>query len=182
VSDGTYLAIVAGIQVVIVLVANGVFSAFKDRRDASIKAQEKAEDYKRQDLVADRVAAAADKLLEAQSATIQRTEEVARLAALADERTNAQLVASAEQLQKIHTLVNSDMTAARTAERDSLKLLVIALRKNDKLLDSERKEIANAEKRIDELNQILADRLAAQQIVDAQSKHDEQHDEQIDMK
>ena len=112
---------------------------------AAISARKEKRDYARQDLVAERV------------------EKVAQLAEEADRRTQA-------KLKEIHILVNSDMTAARTAERDAMKLLVVALKQvvtaNAKLEIPSPKElideIERAEHRIVELNGILADRHAAQ--------------------
>jgi len=112
---------------------------------AAISARKEKRDYARQDLVAERV------------------EKVAQLAEEADRRTQA-------KLKEIHILVNSDMTAARTAERDAMKLLVVALKQvvtaNAKLeIPSPQElidEIERAEHRIVELNGILADRHAAQ--------------------
>jgi len=112
---------------------------------AAISARKEKRDYARQDLVAERV------------------EKVARLAEEADRRTQA-------KLKEIHILVNSDMTAARTAERDAMKLLVVALKQvvtaNTKLEISSPKElideIVRAEGRISELDDILAGRHAAQ--------------------
>jgi hypothetical protein len=131
---GVSLAVIAALQLIVLAVVQAAISARKEKRD-----------YARQDLVALRV------------------EKVARLAEEADRRTQA-------KLKEIHILVNSDMTAARTAERDAMKLLVIALKQvvtaNIKLeIPSPRElieEIARAEGRILELNDILADRHAAQ--------------------
>jgi len=128
------LAVIAGVQLVILALVQAGISARKEKRD-----------YARQDLVALRV------------------ENVARLAEEADRRTQS-------KLKEIHILVNSDMTAARTAERDAMKLLVVALKQvvtaNTKLEISSPKElideIVRAEGRISELDDILADRHAAQ--------------------
>jgi hypothetical protein len=181
--ETTNIALIASGQIVLVIIVQAIVLAFKERRDAKFKKLEKEEDYARQDVVAERVAIAAKQaadaaalLLKAQKETISRTDEVARLAAEADERIHQQLVGLDEQGKKIHILVNSDMTAARTAERDSLKLLVIALKrvlsldsKSESDKDEENKEITRVEERIAELDQILADRLAAQAKVDAES-------------
>jgi hypothetical protein len=131
---GVSLAVIAALQLVVLALVQAAISARKEKRD-----------YARQDLVALRV------------------EKVARLAEEADRRTQA-------KLKEIHILVNSDMTAARTAERDAMKLLVVALKQvvtaNAKLEIPSPKElideIARAEGRILELNDILADRHAAQ--------------------
>lgn len=127
----------------------------------------------RQEEIANRVAEAAKQaadaaalLLSAQADTIKRTDEVAKMAAEADARVG-------EQLKKIHILVNSDMTAARTAERKALQRLLLELKKH--ILDPaspEQDELVRVEKRITELDEILADRLAAQHRVDAATKPD----------
>jgi hypothetical protein len=200
--EAVYIALIAVVQLVVLASVQGWISSRKDKRDretatekeerdARLQAEKEERDYARQDKVAERVAKAAQEvavvaeeaanaarlLAAAQEEAKKRTEEVARLAAEADERTHQQLVESAEQLKKIHTLVNSDMTAARTAERTATMALVLALKHTKALgLHLERtpsgaidEEIARAEKRVEELDQILADRLAAQREVDAQA-------------
>lgn len=215
------VAVIALVQLLLLTGLNGWLTNKQDRRTAELRAKEKAEDYKRQDEVAARVAqaaaqtaAAADLLVKAQAATtlaaedvakqVQDTarevtdraqllleaqtkttiaaEEVARLAVESDKRIQAGLQANLDLGQKIHILVNSDMTAARTAERDSLKLLVLALRNTLALTsqlgiitspedkDRQEKEIAEVAKRITELDQILTDRHAAQKRVEEQTK------------
>ena len=88
---------------------------------------------------------------------------------LVAQRLERRLKALDDQGKAIHVLVNSDMTAARTAERAALKLLVIAIRKTNGHTPDEQKEIQRVEERIEELDQILADRLAAQREVDAEA-------------
>lgn len=176
------IAIIAVSQILLLAIVQGAITYFTKAKEASqaitaaaaaakLRSEEKAEDWRRQDDVAARVAAAAkassdeiamraDLLLKAQQDTILRTDEVARIAAENDQKMNG-------KLDSIHTLVNSDMTAARTAERDSMKLLVLALKRIGTKSPEEQDEIVRVEKRIEELNQILADRLAAQAKVDA---------------
>jgi hypothetical protein len=192
---GLGLAAIAVIQVLAVIVLQGIIAARTERRtarikqeekdaDATLKKQEREEDYARQDLVAARVAVAAQQaadaaqlLVQAQHDTIARTDEVARLAAEAASHINTQLKAIDDQGKKIHILVNSDMTAARTNERDQTKLTLLALIRVQALSanlgipeDKAAVEaIAAAEARIAELNSILADRLAAQKRVDAEA-------------
>jgi hypothetical protein len=91
-------------------------------------------------------------------------DRVAQVAAAAD--LNAKAVTTT--LGQIHTLVNSDMTAARTAEMTAMRLLVASLRRNPDD-DETRKAIEDGVARIKELQQILADRLVAQQAADAQA-------------
>jgi hypothetical protein len=199
---GLGATLLTGVQAVVTLGIMGWITSRKEKRDAEraieaakasaeLKRIEKEEDYARQDLVAKRVADAAKEikdvankaadaaalLVQAQKDTIARTDEVARLASESDTRIAEQLHIVIEGNQKIHTLVNSDMTAARTSERDAVKLTLIALRKvqamSEKLglpvTQDELEAIATAEGRIMDLDQILADRLAAQHKVDADS-------------
>lgn len=165
------IAIIASIQIV----AIAVIQLWSKKSEAAIRSREKREDYARQDEVANRVAAAAREvseraalLVHAQAETIKRTDEVAKAAAESSELVQA-------KLREIHTLVNSDMTAARSAERDSQALLVLSIKRAHALstklgvppTQSELDELTRSEKRIDELNLILADRKAAQDRVDA---------------
>jgi cell division protein FtsI/penicillin-binding protein 2 len=166
---GSIAVAVGAAQVIGLAIISAWAASRKEKRDAERKTAERKEDYDRQDAVARKAEEAARLLVTTQQAAITRTNEVARLAAEADHRTHEQLTKLGEDTQKIHTLVNSDMTAARTAERSALKLLVIAIRKSNKLTPGEAEEITRVEKRIEELDQILADRLAAQTKVDAET-------------
>jgi hypothetical protein len=189
------LALIAVGQIALLAVITGFIASRKEKRDAEraieaakqaakLKSDEKAEDWRRQDEVAERVAVAAKQaadaallLVEAQKETIARTDEVARVQAESDKRIGDQLLAIDEQGKKIHILVNSDMTAARTNERNQTMLTVLALKRVQALSRKlglpvdvkEEESIVTAEGRIEELNQILADRLAAQHKVDAES-------------
>lgn len=178
------IAIIAGAQLLLLTVVQEILKGRKDRRDAELKRTEKQEDYARQDAVAARVDAAAKQaadaaklLVEAQTATIARTDEVARLAAESDQQIRNQLQAIDEQGKQIHILVNSDMTAARTNERDQVRLTLLALKRVQALslklgvaiADDELKAIEAAEQRIIELDAILADRHAAQMAVEAEA-------------
>lgn len=177
------IAVIASLQVLLLTIVQATLLARKERRDAELKSKEKTEDYKRQDEVAARVALAAQQaadaatlLLKAQHDTIARTDEVARLAAEVNDRVEQKLGESLEQGKKIHILVNSDMTAARTNERDQAILTLTALKHvralSEKLglpaQEDEVKLINDQEKRIQTLNAILADRLAAQKRVEAE--------------
>jgi hypothetical protein len=111
---------------------------------------------------------AAARLLAAQQASIARTDEVARLAA---ERGAAQ----SAQLRDIHVLVNSDMTAARQEALDQTRLTLLALEKLVQLdraagrepTDADLAAVDEAKVRVDELQAVLADRLAQQRILEA---------------
>jgi hypothetical protein len=176
-SGGVLIAAIATAQILLLAAMQSWAAARKDKRDAERKSLEKQEDYARQDVVAERVTTAAKQAAEAARLLVTaneeaklRTDEVARLAATSQRKTVEALAKIDEQTQKIHTLVNSDMTAARTNERDTLVRLLAALRKVDGGTPGELEELVKVEKRIEELGIILADRLAAQNVVDAQAK------------
>jgi hypothetical protein len=118
---------------------------FEAEQTALLKAQERAADWARQDEVAARV------------------EQVAKAASEAQVTTTA-------TLKDIHTLVNSDMTAARQAELTTTRLLAAALRRLAAVRPQDvdlAEAIAAADARAMELEQILADRLVAQRKVEA---------------
>lgn len=76
---------------------------------------------------------------------------------------------TASQLRQIHTLVNSDMTAARQGELDQTRISLFLLRKIGMMAQAaghaataeEAGAIAAAEERVKELEGIIADRLEA---------------------
>jgi hypothetical protein len=129
---------------------------------------EKAEDYRRQDEVAAQAAQAARDLLGAQQEMQRRTDEVARLAAENADRADT-------KLNQIHTLVNSDMTAARQSELDQTRAMLVVLKRVTALaaLRGEHADpedldaIARTEKRISSLEAILADRMVQLREVEA---------------
>lgn len=122
-----------------------------DWRTGQRRARERKEDFARQDIVAGKV------------------DQVAAAAKVAT-------VETASQLRQIHTLVNSDMTAARQGQLDQTRLSLILLRKIVAMAESagraatvdELAAIEETEKRIGELEGILADRLAQMKIVEAE--------------
>jgi uncharacterized membrane-anchored protein YhcB (DUF1043 family) len=161
----------------------------------------KQEDYARQDKVAERVAKAAERLEETTVESSKRTDEVAKLVKVAANtaegaaellsKSNADAITRTDQVAKlaaeassrienqltaIHTLVNSDMTAARTNERDAIIKTVeaqknsISINKKHGIKPSteDMEIIAKNEARVVELTQILADRLSAQEKVDTE--------------
>ena len=73
-----------------------------------------------------------------------------------------------EKIGEVHTLVNSDMTASRTNELNATILLAAALRRIADPTVADEEAIEGAEAQIITLRQILADRLVAQQKVEAQ--------------
>jgi hypothetical protein len=136
----------------------------------------KEQDWAREDAVADKAvlvakqaSAAAQLLLAAQETEAVARQEVARLAA----ENNA---ATASQLKQIHTLVNSDMTAARQSELNTFRQLIESQKAQVKLISGHNLEaptdllesIKANEERVQELRAVLADRLRQQEVVEAE--------------
>lgn len=176
--EALYIAMAASIQVLALAGLNLWAESRKTKRDVATRATEKAAEWARQDLVAERAAKAAEQaahaaalLVSTQVETIKRTDEAARLAGIANTYTQT-------KLDTIHKLVNSDMTAARTNERDQTVLTLLALKRVQALSASlglpvdlaETQAIEAAERHIEELNLILADRLAAFQKAELEAK------------
>jgi hypothetical protein len=139
---------------------------------------EKAEDYKREDLVADRLlkrqeAAEAQRqkdarlLLAAQEETIRGTNEVARLAK--ENVTNTDT-----QLKVIHTLVNSNMTASMRGQLAALRGQYVLMKRvvaadeerGQKISPTDLAAMRLVESQARELEAALADRLKAQERAD----------------
>lgn len=114
-----------------------------------IRAEERRLDYERQDKIAERVA------------------EVARVTAESADHVTEKLNKISNQAAQIHTLVNSDMTAARQAELDATRVVLRVLKRVvrtslDKGVRPDQPDldaIDDATARISELEQILADRM-----------------------
>jgi hypothetical protein len=126
-------------------------------RTERIHREDQLADYQRQDKVAAAAAAAA---VAAQAAAAAAQSQAADTASKLDDLS--------AQTQRIHTLVNSDMTAARQEELDQAESLivvlerVIALAKDRGVLPdpSDSDALARTQRRRDQLELILADRLA----------------------
>ena len=103
----------------------------------------------------------------------QRQDKVAAAAAAAAAAQGAALSAGVKlddlsaQTARIHTLVNSDMTAARQEELDQAESLIVVLKRVIKLVEDRGTEpdpadvetLARTQRRRDQLELILADRL-----------------------
>lgn len=111
---------------------------------------------------------------EDQLADYKRQDEVAReakaaaiAAQQAADKAQRQLESIGVQTQRIHTLVNSDMTAARQEELDQAEALIVALQRVIRLArekgvqpePSDVDQLQRTRARRDQLEQILADRL-----------------------
>jgi len=123
--------------------------------------EDQLSDYQRQDKVA-REAKEAAALV---AAELQKSTEMAQESARVQQGKLDDLSA---QTQRIHTLVNSDMTAARQEELDQAESLIVVLQRviqlaRDKGLmpdPSDVDALERTQRRRDQLELILADRLA----------------------
>lgn len=193
------LAVITTFQVIAMAGVTGWVTSRKDKRDAETRAQEKvqdaktraaekAEDNRRQDEVANRVAAVAKQAADAAQLVVtttaetrRRTDEVAKTAAAADERTQAQLNTIGIDTKKIHGLVNSNMTTAIENERKQTALTLAATLQVQALSEKfglahdpgVEKAVADARARIADLDVVLADRAVAQHAVDADAVTEE---------
>jgi hypothetical protein len=161
-TDGVTIAIITGAQLLLLTTVQGILTARKDRRYALLRRQDKADNYARQDAVAERLALTNKLVVESSIITQRQSSQLATLDATS---------------RKIHILVNSDMTAARTNERDQTRLTLIALKRVQSLSvtqgltipQDELDAISTAEQRILELDAILADRHQAQLTVELEA-------------
>jgi hypothetical protein len=141
---------------------------------AKIRRQEKEEDWARQDEVARKARETAAEQINAARNAATQVKEVARVAAESAAVTAAQLDALSDQTRQIHTLVNSDMTAARQDALDQMRasrlLLIRAAGPARREWSAEDQETITAlDERIAEQERILADRLVALRRVEAQN-------------
>lgn len=136
----------------------------------------KRQEFARQDEVAAQAAKAAQLLLERQDAVAAQAAEAAQLLLIANERVANTARATNEKLDTIHTLVNSNMTAAMQAELDARagQLVtmkeIIALRREHGADPTPEASAAvtAATERIRELQANLYERMAQNQMVEAE--------------
>jgi hypothetical protein len=160
----------------VVAVCTAIFSSVTApiilaQRTERMHRADQLEEYRRQDVVAKQAADVAARLLKAQEAEVVRTDEVARLAAKNSQQTKL-------KLDRIHTLVNSDMTAALQAQQDQAQIMVgtlkrviqLAQAKGEKPDPEDLRELESAQASITRLEAVLADRQAQQAKVDAEQQ------------
>lgn len=132
--------------------------------------EDRQADYARQDEVAVRAAEASEALLHEQ-----------RQIASGTKAANGKLDQLDKQARRIHTLVNSDMTAARQSELDQTRAVAVVLRRVIEIaraapgqmpLPGDLEALERAEERIAELQAILADRLEQARRAEAEEKDD----------
>lgn len=166
--ESVYLALIVAIPALLSPLLLSWLNNRNTRKDREL-------DWARQDQVAERAAEASRKLLARQDAAAAALEASTRDASLARRETNAQLVA-------LHTLGNSHTTALIRAELDSTRRELVALREIVALKIASGSKpgveslavIETAERRISELETLMADRkrtdeLAMAQIEEGQS-------------
>jgi len=106
-----------------------------------------------------------------------QAETAANLAAERDAKVSGQLSRIDAQAHRIHTLVNSDMTAARQSERDQAQAMITVLRKvitlaEERGLVPEESDVDSlqvAEQRVMDLDRILADRMQQMRAVEEEA-------------
>jgi hypothetical protein len=139
--------------------------------------------------VADQAAQAASLLVDAQAETIRRSDQVAELAAERDGQVTKKLDLIDAQAKRIHTLVNSDMTAARQGQLDQTRAMIVQTKtmiavltkvvqlaesrgqkpdpEDVRELSAAQEALDSSEERAHDLEQILADRMHQMQKVEA---------------
>jgi hypothetical protein len=144
------------------------------------KRKERAEDFARQDAVAKQAAEAARLLAERQDAMASKAAEAARLLVINTAQVAERAKVTIQKLDVIHTLVNSNMTAALQSELDAVTREMAMMVEVGELKQAAgqppSEEASGAIKatraKITELTAALADRLKQQEIIDHQIKVD----------
>jgi len=88
---------------------------------------EKEQDYKRQDEVATKAAKASEVLLESQQQLVHQNDSTAALLLKSNTKAEASAKVQEAKLDQIHTLVNSNLTAAMQDQLDALKAMLVLL-------------------------------------------------------
>lgn len=176
-SEGIWLAILAAIVAPCILAwLNGRLRQEELRESAKLRREEKLEDWRRQDEVARRAEIVAKQLLDKQKETVAHTEEAAALLVENNKVVAKTAKITNSKLDVIHTLVNSNMTAALQSEVDATRAQVILMKEVIGLRvdagqrpDSDAvKTLAVLESKVAELDANLKDRLEQTKIADAQ--------------
>jgi len=180
--DPGTVALVVAILAFLGTVVNPWLAARAQRAEKVVEADlaEKAKkaDWARQDEVAKRVEAAAVEIKERGELLIASNAEKERMAAERDTHLLGELSKLDAKADTIHTLVNSEMTAARQELLDGKRLMLVALKKvivtnrtnGVEPTPEDEKEIEETESSILKLERILADRLVQQRKADADAK------------
>ena len=169
---GTIIAV--ALAVVTSIFASVTAPLILAHRTERMHREDQLADYQRQDKVAAAAAAAA-----------VAAQEAARVAQAQAQVAQSQAVDAASKLddlsaqtQRIHTLVNSDMTAARQEELDQAESLIVVLKRIIQLAKdkgimpdpSDTDSLERTTRRRDQLELILADRMAQFHASEAEAK------------
>jgi hypothetical protein len=174
VNPAVQVALIGAFSALVIAVVAPLLLSWQQQRH---RQQEREEDYRRQDAVAAQAAEAARLLLERQDQAASQSAERNRLLLEANDRAAETAATTNGKLDQIHTLVNSNMTAAMQSELDATVALLDTLREVVALNEAAgRQPTAEAvgridamQTKVDELSANLTDRLkqttAANQLV-----------------
>jgi hypothetical protein len=169
-SDIVVVAIIVAMSSIIVGIVPVTLNNRQRAKDRAEDRADRAEVAAAAKVVASEARETARLLRDETAKSRTRTDEVARLAEATAAGVTQQLTVLGEGVERVHKLVNSDMTAARRDELIGARATLEALQRAnvvDPNPDDEAKIAAVAD-RIDELEAILADRLVQQRAVDRQ--------------
>ena len=176
-SEGVWLAVLAAVVAPCILAwLNGRMRTAELREQAALRREEKQEDWRRQDEVARRAQEVAEQLLEKQKETVEHTEEAAHLLVENNKVVAKTARETNSKLDVIHTLVNSNMTAALQDQLDETKARIVVLKEVIALRVDAGKApdpdalgvLAAAEEKAQKLGADLRDRLEQTKVADAQ--------------
>lgn len=134
--DKIYLALIVAVPAItspIILAGINGFLARREKREESLRRSEekrleaelrrveKREDYARQDAVTERAESATRLAAQAAEAVKAQAAKAAELLIASDEKNAARADVMSGKLDVIHTLVNSNMTAAMTSEYEAIR-------------------------------------------------------------
>jgi len=120
------------VATIVAIIAPVVLKLLDNRQ----RINEKLQDYARQDLVAERVAVAAEQAAVAARLLVRDNARVAELAASTSAIMLERLEALQNQIDRIHTLVNSNLTEAQQRELDATRTMLTMMKEVLSLKDA----------------------------------------------
>lgn len=156
-----WIAVIVAVPTVL---ATTLVPLLMQRSTTKARREERKEDWKRQDDVAEKAASTARSLIERQS---QVAEKAAVAVDLLAENTAIQVAATktlTEKVDVVHTLVNSNLTLATQKTREAKQGKLTLLLKHE----PESTEIDLLKLEVAELDAVLKDRLTQQKAVETQ--------------
>lgn len=166
----------AAVVIIVALFASTIGPVTLAHLTGKQRMKEKIEDWRRQDEVARRADEVAHQLLEKQNETAAKTTEAAELLVENNKVVAKTARVTNEKLDVIHTLVNSNMTAALQAELDATQAQAVLMREVLQLREDQGKEpneealsvLEALDANIQKLAANLKDRLEQTKVADAQ--------------